>query len=207
MKEKRISSKERRDQIIDVAMKLFSKKGFNGTTVRNIAKEADICEAMLYKHFDAKESLYAAILEKQCEEKGTLLSLNDEGSPETDEHSRLKSVAAEIITAISDDTTFMRLFLFSCLEGHELSDTFFKNRILKSLEALAAYLKLRMEQGHFKPLNPKLAARAFIGMIIHYVMVQELYGGKRVETFELDEVVDTFTTLFLRGIEQNCTDS
>jgi AcrR family transcriptional regulator len=57
-----MSSDERRESIIGAAKPLFAEKGFNGTSVRDIAKRADVSEALLYKHFPSKEAMYKEIL-------------------------------------------------------------------------------------------------------------------------------------------------
>src|SRR5574337_501242 len=59
----RLSAEERREQIVEVAVELFSRKGFRGTRTREIAETAGISEAMIYKHFATKRELYSAIIE------------------------------------------------------------------------------------------------------------------------------------------------
>src|SRR5262249_38641998 len=59
----RLSAEERRQAIADAFRDVFADKGFDGTTTRELAKAAGISEALLYKHFPSKESLYAAILD------------------------------------------------------------------------------------------------------------------------------------------------
>ncbi|MGI8669846.1 MAG: TetR/AcrR family transcriptional regulator, partial [Aridibacter sp.] len=63
----RMAGDERRLQILQVAMKLFSKNGFAGTTTKKIAEAAGVSEATVFKHFSNKEELYADILDhKAC---------------------------------------------------------------------------------------------------------------------------------------------
>ncbi|MDE2180434.1 MAG: helix-turn-helix transcriptional regulator, partial [candidate division NC10 bacterium] len=59
----RLSAEERRQQIVDAAVDLFSRKGFRGTRTREIAEAAGISEAMIYRHFATKRELYSAIIE------------------------------------------------------------------------------------------------------------------------------------------------
>ena len=58
----RLSSDERRQAIIEAVKGVFAEKGFDGTTSRELAKAASVSEALLYKYFPSKESLYAAML-------------------------------------------------------------------------------------------------------------------------------------------------
>ncbi len=59
----RLSSGERRQAIVEAVREVFADKGFDGTTTRDLAAAAGVSEALLYKHFPSKQSLYAAMLE------------------------------------------------------------------------------------------------------------------------------------------------
>ena len=59
----RLPSSERRQAIVDSVTCVFAEKGFHGTTTRELARAAGVSEALIYKHFPSKESLYAAMLD------------------------------------------------------------------------------------------------------------------------------------------------
>ena len=59
----RLKSQERRQSIIEAVREVFAEKGFDGTTTRALAHAAGVSEALLYRHFPSKESLYAAVLD------------------------------------------------------------------------------------------------------------------------------------------------
>jgi AcrR family transcriptional regulator len=59
----RLSADQRKRAIVDAVRDVFAEKGFDGTTTRELAKAAGVSEALLYKHFPSKESLYAAMLD------------------------------------------------------------------------------------------------------------------------------------------------
>jgi AcrR family transcriptional regulator len=59
----RLSADQRKQAIVDAVRDVFAQKGFDGTTTRELAKAAGVSEALLYKHFPSKESLYAAMLD------------------------------------------------------------------------------------------------------------------------------------------------
>ena len=68
----RLPAEERRQAIVDAVRGVFADKGFDGTTTRELAKAAGVSEALLYKHFPSKESLYAAMLDS-CAKGPTFL--------------------------------------------------------------------------------------------------------------------------------------
>src|ERR1700692_237408 len=59
----RMAGEGRRRQLIEGAIDLFSKKGFGGTTTKEIAAAAGVNEAIIFRHFATKQQLYAAILD------------------------------------------------------------------------------------------------------------------------------------------------
>src|SRR5437660_12647454 len=63
----RLDSDERRQTIVDAAVPLFARKGFAGTTTRELAEAAGISEALLFRHFPSKQLLYREILQLGCE--------------------------------------------------------------------------------------------------------------------------------------------
>jgi AcrR family transcriptional regulator len=63
----RLSSDDRRHAIIEAVKDVFAKKGFERTTSRDLAKAANVSEALLYKYFPTKQSLYRAML-RACAE-------------------------------------------------------------------------------------------------------------------------------------------
>ena len=63
----RLDSDERRKAIVAAAVPLFARKGFAGTTTRELAEAAGISEALLFRHFPSKQLLYREILRLGCE--------------------------------------------------------------------------------------------------------------------------------------------
>src|SRR5919205_265124 len=63
----RMCADDRRKQIAEVAMRLFSERGFRGTTTKEIAQAAGVSEAIIFRHFATKDDLYTAIIDyKGC---------------------------------------------------------------------------------------------------------------------------------------------
>src|SRR5215471_15277464 len=65
----KLSREERRAAIIQAVRRLFADKGFHGTTTRELAEEAGVSEALLFKHFPNKEALYSAMQTSCCHGK------------------------------------------------------------------------------------------------------------------------------------------
>jgi AcrR family transcriptional regulator len=193
----RLSSRERRLQILAAATALFARHGFKGTTTKQIAQRAKVNEAILFRHFRNKKDLYWAVIEEKCRSMAGHRSVVERlTAGETD----WAAVAADLLERHSKDTTLMRLLLFSGLEAHELSERFFQIYIAGYYEELAKYLSQRIAAGEFRRVDPLLAARSFLGMVNHYLMVQELFGGKRHQKYDNQVVAETLAGIWLKGM-------
>lgn len=60
-----MSAGERREQLIDVARALFAERGFDGTSIEEIAARAKVSKPVVYEHFGGKEGLYAVIVDRE----------------------------------------------------------------------------------------------------------------------------------------------
>ncbi|MEV6282004.1 TetR/AcrR family transcriptional regulator [Kribbella sp. NPDC051770] len=60
-----MTSAERREQLITIARALFAQKGYEGTSVEEIAARAEVSKPVVYEHFGGKEGLYAVVVDRE----------------------------------------------------------------------------------------------------------------------------------------------
>jgi AcrR family transcriptional regulator len=197
----RLTGEERRRVIVEAAVALFSRKGFRGTTTKEIAETAGCSEATIFKHFATKEELYSAILEAKSRIEETLAKAA-QAAASKDDIGVFRAVGLESLIRTEQDPSLMRLLLFSALEGHNLSHLFFESKVRGLHEFLSGYIQDRIADGAFQPVDPLLAARGFVGMVAHYLLIHEIFGVKRQAGLLPEHVVDTFVRLFLQGIQR-----
>ena len=63
----RMTGKERREQLLDVGRSLFAEKGFEATSIEEIAARAGVSKPVVYEHFGGKEGLYAVVVDREME--------------------------------------------------------------------------------------------------------------------------------------------
>ena len=78
-----MTGRERREQLLEVARSLFAERGFEGTSVEEIALRADVSKPVVYEHFGGKEGVYAVIVDREVEALLDALTgaLNERGHP------------------------------------------------------------------------------------------------------------------------------
>ena len=207
----RMPAEDRRRQIVDVAMRLFSERGFRGTTTKEIAQAAGVSEAIIFRHFATKEELYTAIIDhKACagaaaagartvaeEIKCSVADLMGR----KDDRAVFEHIALQTMRHHEDDTEFLRLLFYSALEGHQLSQLFWDRNVRSMYEFLGAYIRERQRDGAFRKVDPLLVVRAFSGMIIHHSVTNTLWDKSRtLLDVTNEEAARAFTSILLEGI-------
>jgi AcrR family transcriptional regulator len=196
----RFSAANRREQILNIATPLFARQGFQGTTTKQIAQHSGVTEALIFRHFASKEDLYWAVIERKINATGPAKRMQERIDAGGTDQEVLSRIAAEILERRAKDQTLSRLLLYSALENHRLSHRFFRTYVAECYEVLAEYIRRRIAEGQFRPLDPLLAARGFLGMVIYHSWIQELYGGKRYQNFSVQQVSTTLAQVWLQGM-------
>ncbi|NUR06605.1 MAG: TetR/AcrR family transcriptional regulator [Nocardioidaceae bacterium] len=60
-----MTAAERREQLIEIARRLFAERGFDGTSIEEIAARAEVSKPVVYEHFGGKEGLYAVVVDRE----------------------------------------------------------------------------------------------------------------------------------------------
>jgi AcrR family transcriptional regulator len=151
----RLDSDERRKAIVTAAVPLFARKGFAGTTTKELAEAAGISEALLFRHFPSKKHLYGEILQLGCEGDPALEQLATlDPSTATLVHMTTFMVRYFLLGGVdrAEMETRLRLVLHSFLEdgeyARELFDTIFERvhpLFVASIEAATAAGDLKSE--------------------------------------------------------------
>lgn len=215
----RMCAGDRRQQIAEVAMRLFSERGFRGTTTKEIAQAAGVSEAIIFRHFATKEELYTAIIDyKGC---GGAAASPVTGRPEhpavieeirgcvaealeaSDDLAVFQGVALEMLAHHQSDPDFLRLLMYIALENHSLGQVFWDKNVRVLYEFLGGYVRQRQREGAFRDVDPYAAVRVFLGSVIHHSLVNLLWDkdpAGRIFRVTNEEAARQFAEILLRGI-------
>ena len=201
-----MTGEDRRLQILRVAMRLFSQRGFRGATTKEIALAAGVSEAMVFRHFATKNELYSAILDhKAC--------LHDEMDPTAivaeaiarkDDRAVFEGIALHALKQHEGDPEFQRLLLHSALEEHELAQMFWEKFVRRVYQSLSSYIRKRQRDGAMVDMAPLVIVRAFIGMVVHHSLNNNLWDRQRkLVRISNEKAAREFTNILLRGIQKD----
>lgn len=194
---------ERRLQILRIAMRLFSQRGFGGTTTKEIAVAAGVSEAMVFRHFATKKELYSAILDhKAClHETMDPIHVVAEAIARKDDHAVFEGLALGALDRHDCDPEFHRLLLHSALEEHELAQMFWEKFVTRVYRILGSYIRERQRDGAIIDVEPLIIVRAFVGMVIHHSLNNNLWDRKRTLLKISNQVAAReFANILMHGI-------
>ncbi len=189
---RRMRAPERRKQLLQVARKVFGRRGYHTVTMDAVAREAGITKPILYDHFPSKRELYLALLEEDLQSLGDRLSDALESSPGNRE--RIRASFQAYFDFVDDHAEGFRLLMQEAVGGErEFRDMVFefRNRLLDQVTEVI----VRESRGK---LDRKEAADVAMGLIGMAEMVAQRNPGASKK--ERSRTVDTLVRLAWRGI-------
>lgn len=171
VKEKtRPKGNERREQILRTATEVLSMHSFHGSSMRQLPRAAEVCEAMIYRHYPTKEALYDAILERKFE-RSRYLYFPIQAAKAGRDREVLETIVGNYLREQRTDNSFMRMLLFSALEDHELARKFVEKLLQDYFLFLESYFEKRMKDGVLKTMDPQVVARLLIAMVHFFALL------------------------------------
>jgi len=195
-------TKVRRQDILNAAEKLFSKKGFKATTTKELAAGAGVHEAVLFRHFTNKRELYRATLDlKVARNRDAALGQMDRYAKQRDDRGFFEALALGLLTRFEEDPSIPRLILHSALDGHEPSKVIVE-RQLRVEQPTLDYIARRMREGAFRKMEPRHAVLAFGAMLFGYIVRQQIIGMSHHKKYNRRKISQDFVTIFLEGMHK-----
>jgi AcrR family transcriptional regulator len=157
-------SEERRPQIVEAAIRVFSRKGFRKTTMPDIAREAGLSIGGVDWYYKGKDEIVSAILQRAFDEDfGALAELSSADAPAAG-----RLLAFVVGYADNFDQWLWMNPIGAEFYGEAAHDEKVRAVILRYLDryrqALAALIGQGMERGEFRAVDPAVAATALLGM-------------------------------------------
>src|ERR1017187_5422259 len=145
----RLPASDRRLQLLETALDFFSRKGFGGTTTKEIAAAAGVTEAIIFRHFPTKHDLYNAVIDHH-HNAGQITECIAQWKccmERNDDEGLVRSIIERIIESYRRDLRGHRVLLFAALEGHEAALEYNRRFSLPISELLCQYIARRQSEG------------------------------------------------------------
>ncbi|MEM7134632.1 MAG: TetR/AcrR family transcriptional regulator [Chloroflexota bacterium] len=201
------ASIERRNQIIDAALEVFSTQGYGQATNKEIAKAAGISSAgLIYHYFDDQEALFKAVLSERMpavrfsiEESSQILTMPPEVV--------LRLVASKILETLSDPTmiALLRLIIGEASRQSHVFHLVWEGASQHLLGFLYTYFEQLMADGKMRKVDPGSAVRSFLGPFFAYIMTTLVAQVPDPKTPDPETLAETTVSIFWRGVAVETT--
>jgi len=160
----RMSGKERREQLVAVGRRVFAEKGFDMTTVEEIAARAKVSKPIVYEHFGGKEGLYAVVVDREV---STLLADLEDSLKNQRAHPRvlMERAALAFLSYIDENEDGFRILVRDSPVSHSLGtfSSLLTDVARRVEEILATQLKLHS----YPSRDATLYAQMLVGMVAY----------------------------------------
>ena len=185
---------------MDAAFDVFSRKGFSESTTHEIAREAGVAVGTIYKYFQNKRDLMVAVVTDIAITEPLLQIL--EKHEDTNDATFIRSIISNRLNFGMDNAEKMIPFLSEILRDDELSRRFADAVFAPNIGLGQKYLQTKSDSGVFRTINTQVAIRCIIGMIIGFIVIYRLEGGKSpIKNVPRDEIISNMSELILHGLQ------
>jgi AcrR family transcriptional regulator len=187
----------RRDQILQAALRLFSRKGFAESTVDEVAAEAGLGKATIYLYFPSKEILLRKLVDRfrLVPDLAEMVEAIRNQPPA----SGIPALVEGIWRQLKERKEVAHVLVREVFSNPERARLYTEQIRLPGRHLLAAYFEAWMKRGKLRRGNAEAMAQCLFGMLWYFLQSQELMGGKDLAPLSDQTICSTVTGIFLNG--------
>lgn len=193
----------RREAIIACARELFLAKGFNATTMDEIAQRAELSKGTLYLYFNSKEELYVTVMSEGL--KILFDRIEETFNSDLPPDQVIRKLGEVYYRYYLDHRDYFRILFF--LEHGDVSKQLPRELIqenldkgVRCLQLFAGVVQNGMEEGIFSPVDPRKAALAFWGATNGILFLFEEELNREIIGMDVEQLIYYTLDLFIKGL-------
>jgi AcrR family transcriptional regulator len=188
---------ETRSRILQAAQRLFARRGFDGTTTRDLAQEAGVAEGTLFRHFENKKAILIEVATQGWIEILTdlLTELSEMGS-----YKAIAQVMRKRMLNLHHNADLFRVCFMEAQFHPDLRDRIQSEVIAKMTDVAEAFFQTAMDQGIYRPMNPRIVAQVFLGMFTVAGFSCSTVISEDASPHEMQEMAEGIADIFLNGV-------
>lgn len=183
-------ARETRRKLVDTALALFSKHGFDGTSMKTLAREAGVAQGLVYHYFESKEALLWAILESRSfapDLPPLLAEVADRPVREA-----LVRVGRRFDAVLVERRALLRLLVREAPVNPEVA-RLWQRLVREGGESLCRFLEARAQSGDLRPHDPRTALQ----MLLFPLLMRHVLGETEANP---GDFIEGMVDLLLAGL-------
>jgi AcrR family transcriptional regulator len=191
---------DRREHILDAAMRVFAQKGFTRATNKDIAREAGITPGLIYHYFESKEAVLKAIIEDRSPLK--ILRTFPQEMLNLPPEKLFPFLLRQVFTIVEseDFVCLLRILLPEAI--HHPEGAFFSTEVFQRvLSFLESYFRARMEEGEFRQGDAMLSAQMLLGSVMGFILRRQILCDPVALALTQEQIVSAIVDHVLYGLK------
>lgn len=186
-----------RSRILKAALRLFARKGYDGTTTRDLAEAADVAEGTLFRHFPNKKAILIEVASQGWVELLTDLLTELSGMAN---YKAVAQVMRRRMLSMHENADLLKVCFMEAQFHADLQERIQEEVIVKMTDVAEAFFQTAMDQGIYRRMNPKVVARVFLGMFTVAGFSQSTILSPAAAGSEMQEMAEGIADIFLHGV-------
>jgi TetR/AcrR family transcriptional regulator, fatty acid metabolism regulator protein len=188
---------ERRDAILQAAIRVFAQKGYHGCRIADVAREAGVGYGLRYHYFENKEDLLSSVFDESFGHFVRLLEAI--AATEGPAAQKVEEIVSAALDAYQSDPESIRVLVMEVLRSPVFREAEQRGAFQQAIRLIASVLRKGVERGELRPIDPFVAATALFGAIEMALttLVMDTPGSDKRH---LDPARRGIVDIFLKGV-------
>ena len=194
-----------RHKILKIATKLFAKNGYERTTIKEIAQNAEVAEGTIFVHFATKKELLEEVVTTGIEKFADSFLIDPlkaklEESEELPLKEQFKTLLLNRAQVITKYSNLLKIIFEEAQYNPKIKQSVVENVIKKKIEIGESFIEHNKDQ--FRDINSLVVLRSIIGMVGMMILQRNLIPEKN--QFEnIEEEIENIIDILFYGIKKN----
>ncbi len=191
----------RPEELVAAALEVFVERGYEGTTLADVARRAGVTKGTIYLYFENKEALFKAVVRETIVPviaQGEALARSFTGSA----RDLLEQLVREYWRLVGETALagIPKLMMAEAATFPELTRFYYDEVVVRGQRLMAGVIGRGVKNGEFRPVNVMLAAKLAMSPLMHATVVRRAFASCMPEGFNVQAYLDTHIDLYLHGI-------
>lgn len=188
---------ETQTRILTAARKLFARRGYDGTTTKDLAQEAGVAEGTIFRHFENKKAILVEVVTQGWVEILTdlLTELSEMAS-----YKAIAQVMRKRMLNLHQNADLLRVCFMEAQFHPDLREKIQADVIIKMTDVAEAFFETAMDQGIYRRMNPRIVAQIFLGMFTIAGFSRDTITPGDDSPQAMLEMAEGMADIFLNGV-------
>lgn len=188
------------DRIIEAAVQLFSRQGFEGSSTNQIARLAGVSEVTVFRHFPRKRELFWAATESRLRRLRISKELRCRLEKDENPRTALPGVVSLMVETVQHQPEIVRLLYLSLFELEHGAERVLRKHLVPLFQPVCEYLSRCVSKGMIRDLEPEVATLGLAASVAAHQNLQAVLGSPNGPGMSTDDAIAIYSDFWLKAL-------